>query len=68
MERKQATFYKTMAIPTFTYSSEIWTPKFIKKKQQKEIAEIKLFRNVAVYTLKDQIKNTVVINDQIHSI
>jgi hypothetical protein len=26
MESKQATFYKTMAIPSLTYSSERWTP------------------------------------------
>jgi predicted DNA-binding protein (UPF0278 family) len=54
----QIKFYKVMAIPTLTYSSETWT---LTKKQRQNIetAEMKFLRNVAGYTLKDQIRNTV---------
>jgi hypothetical protein len=58
----QIKFYKVMAIPTLTYSSETWT--LTKKQRQKiETAEMKFLRNVAGYTLKDQIRNTVIRNE-----
>jgi hypothetical protein len=51
-----------MAVPTLTYSSETWT--LTKKQRQKiETAEIKFLRNVARYTLKDKIRNTVIRNE-----
>jgi hypothetical protein len=51
-----------MAIPTLTYSSETLT--LTKKQRQKiETAEKKFLRNVSGYTLKDQIRNTVIRNE-----
>jgi hypothetical protein len=48
-----------MAVPTLTYSSETRTS--TKKQRQKtETAEMNFFRNVAGYTLQDQIRNTVI--------
>jgi hypothetical protein len=45
-----------MAIPTLTYRSETWTlTKRQRQRQKIETTEMKFLRNVAGYTLKDQI-------------
>jgi hypothetical protein len=50
----QIKFYSAMTVLIFIYGSEVWTIK--KLEAIIETAEMKVFRNVAGYTRKDQIR------------
>jgi hypothetical protein len=51
-----------VAIPLLTYSSETWAV-IKKKRKDTETTEMKFLTSVAGYTLRDQIRNTVVGNE-----
>jgi hypothetical protein len=52
-----------MAARTRTWSSETWKLTKETQRQKTEAAETKLFRNLAGYILKGQIRNTVIRNE-----